>query len=91
MAGFVWKTFVDKKIKQRKVVMFGKTRSPACVFSLDMLRSYNMDSDTFEVINLEKRRDVSEIETYFHTICLTDNRDVSTNMTYLMSNQQIIM
>ena len=77
MAGVGWKDFVDKKIKQRKVVMFAKSRSPACIMSLEMLKTYKMDAGTFEVVNIEKRQDVTEMETYFHTICLTDNRDVS--------------
>ncbi len=69
--------FVDAKLLQRKVLMFSKTYSPECKQIKALLSDYKMSSQDFEIIEIEKRQDCSQIEDYFQTLCLTDSRAVS--------------
>ena len=77
MAGAGAKPFVDAKIQQRKVLLFAKCGVPECTAARSALGEFNMKPADYEVAEIESRQDVSQIETYFQTICLTDTRAVS--------------
>lgn len=68
--------FVDAKIKQRTVMMFAKKQSPECKMMRKLLSEYKMSPQKFEVVEIERRHDCTQIENYFQTICLTDTRAV---------------
>ena len=68
--------FVESKIRQRKVMMFTKSRDPACELALRSLESYKMPHDVFEVCEIDRRHDCSGIESHFLVICLASQRAV---------------
>ena len=76
MAGAGAKIFVDKKLAQRKVLLFAKTYSPESQAVQKLLDEYNMKHPTVEIINIEARQDCNQIENYFQILCLTDRREV---------------
>ncbi|KAL3870727.1 hypothetical protein ACJMK2_038771 [Sinanodonta woodiana] len=76
MAGAGAQPFVDNKIKQRKVLMFSKTYSPECKTVKSLLQEYNIAEKHFEVVEIEKRQDVNQIEDYFMILCLSDQREM---------------
>ncbi|WAR30700.1 GLRX1-like protein [Mya arenaria] len=70
------KPFVDNKIKQRKVLLFSKTYSPACNEVKAVLKKYGVMFPSYEVVEIEARQDCNQIENYFQVLCLTDRREV---------------
>ena len=70
------KTYVDAKLLKRKVLMFSKTHSPECEMAKTLMEKYQMSAEDFEIVEIEKRQDCTQIENYFQTICLTDSRAV---------------
>ncbi|KAH3794743.1 hypothetical protein DPMN_148281 [Dreissena polymorpha] len=70
------KPFVDKKLKQRKVLLFSKTYSPTCNEIKTILEGYGLKFPNYEVVEIESRQDCNQIENYFQILCLTDRRDV---------------
>ncbi|KAK3593408.1 hypothetical protein CHS0354_021988 [Potamilus streckersoni] len=76
MAGAGAQPFVDNKLKQRKVLLFSKTSSPECKTVKELLQEYKMAVQHFEVVEIEKRQDVNQIEDYFMILCLSDRREV---------------
>lgn len=74
MAGV--KPFIDKKIKQRPVLLFSKKYSPESKAVREILDGYGMSHQTYEVVEIENRQDCNQIENYFQIICLTDRRAV---------------
>lgn len=76
MAGAGAKPFVDKKIEQRKVLLFSKTSSPACKSIKEILSGYGLMFPNYEVVEIEARQDCNQIENYFQILCLTDRREV---------------
>lgn len=76
MAGAGAKPFVDKKIEQRKVLLFSKTSSPACKSIKEILSGYGLQFPNYEVVEIEARQDCNQIENYFQILCLTDRREV---------------
>ena len=77
MAGAGAKPFVDRKIAQRKVMLFSKSYVPECKEVKAVLEEFGMSEDVYEFTDIEKRQDVNQIENYFQILCLTDNRAVS--------------
>lgn len=71
------KIFVDQKLKQRKVLLFSKTYSPESKAVKEIMDSYKLSNDTYEVVEIERRQDCTQIENYFQILCLTDTRAVS--------------
>ena len=80
MAGAGARPFVDNKLAQRKVMLFSKSYVPECAEVKDVLEGFSMSDEHYEVVELEKRQDVNQIENYFQILCLTDNRAVSIAM-----------
>jgi len=76
MAGAGAVTFVNQKIAQRKVLLFSKSYNPACKSIRQILDTYKLTPENYEVVNIESRQDCTQIENYFQTICLTDARAV---------------
>lgn len=76
MAGAGAKPFIDKKLSQRKVILFSKTHSPACKSVKEILGSYGLKFPNYEVVEIESRQDCNQIENYFQILCLTDRREV---------------
>ncbi|XP_053380617.1 uncharacterized protein LOC128548931 [Mercenaria mercenaria] len=76
MAGAGAKPFIDKKLLQRKVILFSKTYSPACKSVKEILDSYGLKFPKYEVVEIESRQDCNQIENYFQILCLTDRREV---------------
>ncbi|XP_014768061.2 uncharacterized protein LOC106867645, partial [Octopus bimaculoides] len=68
--------FVDAKIDQRKVLLFCKSYIPACNRIIELLEPLNLDSDMYEIVFIDKRQDVVQIENYFQVLCLSDSREV---------------
>ena len=69
--------FVDDKLKQRRVILFTKSYSPECKLVRGLLDEYKLSDTEFEVVEIERRQDVVQIENYFQILCLTDSRAVS--------------
>ena len=69
--------FVDRKIAQRKVMLFSKTYVPECKEVKKILKKFLFIDGAYEATEIEKRQDVNQIENYFQILCLTDNRAVS--------------
>ncbi|KAK7093910.1 hypothetical protein V1264_007592 [Littorina saxatilis] len=76
MAGAGAKPFVDRKLAQRKVMLFSKSYVPECKEVKQVLAEYGMNEAVYEFVDIEKRQDVNQIENYFQILCLTDNRAV---------------
>ncbi|XP_076091126.1 uncharacterized protein LOC143063077 [Mytilus galloprovincialis] len=76
MAGAGAKTFVDKKIAQRKVLLFSKSTDPDCNVAKNTFTEFNLGHDIYEVVEIEKRQDCTQIENYFQVLCLSDTREV---------------
>ena len=70
------KPFVDAKLKQRKVVLFSKSYSPECNGIKDIMDRFDLADKDYEVVEIEKRQDCTQIENYFQILCLTDSRAV---------------
>lgn len=77
MAGAGAEPFVNKKLQQRKLMMFSKTYSPECKAVKAIFSTYPLAPTHFEMVEIEKRQDCTQIENYFQTLCLTNNRAVS--------------
>ena len=77
MAGAGAKPFVNAKIEQRVVVLFAKRSVPECGWIEKLLGDYRLPPDIYEVAHIESRQDVTQIDNYFQTLCLTDTRAVS--------------
>lgn len=73
------KPFIDKKISQKKMVLFSKSYSPDCEAIKTMLEEYRIPDNVYEVVEIEKRQDCTQMENYFQVLCLTNSRSVSTS------------
>lgn len=60
--------FVNSTIDRYKVAVFSKTYCPYCVRAKDILASYQIKEDCLEIIELEKRPDCSQIQSYLKEI-----------------------
>lgn len=56
--------FVHETIKHHKVAVFSKTFCPYCRKAKQILSSYPIKEDCLEIIELEKRPDMSQIQSY---------------------------
>lgn len=61
-------------------MLFSKGFCPESKSVREILSTYNMTPDTYEVCEIEKRRDCTQIENYFQVICLTDSREVNMSL-----------
>ena len=68
--------FVDDKLKQRKVILFTKSYSPESKMIQSILDGFELSDKDYEVVEIERRQDVVQIENYFQILCLTDSRAV---------------
>jgi hypothetical protein len=69
--------FVDAKIRQRKVMLFAKRGDPYCRLVREVLDLYNMEPADYEVCEIDRRQDCTQIENHFLVICLASSRCVS--------------
>jgi len=90
------KTFVDQKLKQRRVLLFSRTFSPECEMVKEILDGYQLTNETYEIVEIESRQDCTQIENYFQILCLNDSRSVSKRnhmyilfLTYLTNLQEL--
>lgn len=60
--------FVDSTIDRYKVTVFSKTFCPYCRRAKELLASYPIQADQLEVIELEKRPDMAQIQAYLKQI-----------------------
>ena len=79
MAGAGAKPFVDRKLRQRKVILFTKKHDPASKVIRKLMEEYKLHDKNYEVIEIDSRQDCTQIENYFQIICMTDTRSVSQN------------
>lgn len=79
MAGAGAIPFVDNKIAQRRVILFTKSFCPDSKTARKFLDEFNLGHDIYEVVEIEKRQDCSQIENYFQILCLSDTREVRKN------------
>ncbi|KAK3087248.1 hypothetical protein FSP39_003557 [Pinctada imbricata] len=70
------KIFVDKKLAQKKVLLFSKTYSPECKSIKAILDTYKLTPNTLQIVEIETRQDCTQIENYFQILCSTDARAV---------------
>lgn len=56
--------FVDQTVYRYKVTVFSKTFCPYCRRAKELLSSYPIKSNELEVIELEKRPDMNQIQSY---------------------------
>ena len=71
--------FVENKLHQRKVILFAKSFVPECKTVREILDSYKIIPDEYEVCDIESRQDSTQIENYLQIICLTNARAVGVN------------
>lgn len=76
MAGAGAMPFVDNKIAQRRVILFTKSCCPDSKTARKYLDEFNLGHDIYEVVEIEKRQDCTQIENYFQILCLSDTREV---------------
>lgn len=76
MAGAGAIPFVDKKLAQRKVLLFSKSYDPDCTTAKKIMDEFGLGHDAYEVVEIEKRQDCAQIENYFQILCLSDTREV---------------
>ena len=76
MAGAGAKPFVDRKIAQRKVILFSKSYCPDSINAKKILSAFKLSQDIYEVVDIEKRQDCTQIENYFQILCMSDTREV---------------
>ncbi|GAB1607061.1 glutaredoxin-C8-like [Argonauta hians] len=69
-------SFVNAKMRQREVVLFCKRYIPACQKVIRLLEQLDLDENTYEVVYIDKRQDIVQIQNYFQVLCLTDRREV---------------
>ena len=60
--------FVDTTIKQKRVVVFSKTYCPYARKAKSILTQYPIDPTKMEIIEIEKRPDCAEIQSYMKEI-----------------------
>lgn len=60
--------FVDSTVSRYKVTVFSKTFCPYCRKAKQILSSYPIKEDCLEIIELEKRPDMSQIQAYLKQI-----------------------
>lgn len=80
------KQYVDAKIKQKPVVVFSKAYVPECKAIKTMLADYGLTKDKLEYVEIECRQDCSKIENYLQILCLTDNREVCSQLYEFVKN-----
>lgn len=80
-------SFVDYKIRQRKVMLFSKKFSAECKMVKHILETYKMAPNSYEVCEIECRQDCTQIENYFLIICLTNSREVSCEFVFLVFDE----
>ncbi|XP_041370081.1 glutaredoxin-C8-like [Gigantopelta aegis] len=68
--------FVNAKLEQRKVLLFTKRYCPDSKVAVAILDEYNLPRYSYEVVEIERRQDCTQIENYFQILCLTDSRSV---------------
>ena len=56
--------FVDSTVNRYKVTVFSKTFCPYCRRAKELLSNYPIKEDCLEIIELEKRPDMSQIQSY---------------------------
>ena len=76
-AGAGANSFVEAKIKQRKVMLFAKKRCKDSTDVRRVLETYNLAKDVYEVCEFETRQDCNQIEDYFFAVCQTNSRVVN--------------
>ena len=69
--------FIDAKIAQRKVILFTKQRNQDSEEVKEVLSTYKLPEDIFEICEIESRQDCNQIENYFQVLCQTNSRIVS--------------
>ena len=69
-------SFIEAKIKQRKVMLFAKKRCKDSTDVRKVLDSYNLAQNVFEVCEFESRQDCNQMEDYFFAVCQTNSRVV---------------
>jgi len=62
------KEIVDGKIKNKKVMVFSKSYCPYCRKAKDVLKTYNLKDDEYEVWEIEDEPNCSEIQAYLKSI-----------------------
>ncbi|CAF0795656.1 unnamed protein product [Adineta ricciae] len=68
------KAYVDGKIQVRRIMMFAKSNDPESQRAKDILNQYDLSTDDYECVDIEKRQDCIQLENYFQYICYTDRR-----------------
>jgi len=59
---------VKEMLKNKKVVMISKTYCPFCTKAKDALANYKIDPDQYEILEIENRDDMDEIQTYMKEV-----------------------
>lgn len=62
------KAFVDSAIKQYKVVGFSKSYCPYCKKAREALESFKFNDGAYGWIEIEDRKDCSEIQDYLNEL-----------------------
>ncbi|KAI1301898.1 Glutaredoxin-1 [Halotydeus destructor] len=62
------KIFVDTTLKTKKVVVFSKTYCPYARKAKSILAGYPIEKSKIEIIELEKRPDCAEIQSYMRDL-----------------------
>ena len=58
-------------------MLFAKRNSPSCDRAREIMSEYGLPDELYEVCEIERRRDCTQIENYFQIICQRDTRSVS--------------
>ncbi|CAH8449795.1 unnamed protein product [Schistosoma margrebowiei] len=77
--------FIDSKIKQRRVLLISKQKSPVCQTIEGILRTYNLNKEqdnNFEVLCIDCRSDCATVETYLWHKLIYRNRQVIDDLSH---------
>lgn len=70
------KSYVDKKVNNRRILMFAKANDVDSQKAKQLLDKYSLSKDIYEYVDIEKRQDCRQLENYLRYICLTDRQQV---------------
>lgn len=89
------RAFVDSKLQARSIMVFGKSYDPDCHQAKRILERYYLPEsksviptdrstgfrvDSYEWLDIERRQDCKQIETYLHFLSGADRREVSASL-----------
>ena len=75
-AGVMAPHYIRSKLRQRRVVLFVKQRYPNCHRAMNILNMYNIHQKDYEVCDILRRQDVTQLDYVLWQLSLMDRMEV---------------